>query len=120
MQPNHAVQAVYARVVDRLEDLVASEPSWEKRRKWFQQQHKTPGVTAHGLSTPAVRKLIRGFRLGFRSPGPENRIALATLLYRSASFEQATIADARVELCLPVPLNRPKSPLVAENPRALP
>jgi 3-methyladenine DNA glycosylase AlkD len=95
------VEELHREVLRRLEELVKREPGTAKRLAWFRQQHKTPGVTSHGLSTPAVRKLIRGFRNDFRQLRLEDRFSLAALLYNSGNFEQATIADTLVELSLP-------------------
>jgi 3-methyladenine DNA glycosylase AlkD len=95
------IRELHAEIVRQLEQLVESGAASEKRLKWFTMQHKTPGVTAFGISTPAVRKLIRGFRKEFGQLDLEGKFALATLLYQSGNFEQATMGDTLVEMALP-------------------
>jgi len=96
------IEELYLEISRRLEQLVKSESVSEKRLKWFRQQHKTPGVTSYGLSTPTVRRLIRSFLNDFQLLGLEDRFSLATWLYESGNFEQATIGDTLVELNIPV------------------
>jgi 3-methyladenine DNA glycosylase AlkD len=101
MTSNRQLQELHQAIIFDLEQLLKEEPDPEKRRKWFQQQHKTPGVDAYGISLPAVRKLIKRFVLEFRELTMEAKFDLATLLYQSGNFEQATIGDTLVELALP-------------------
>jgi 3-methyladenine DNA glycosylase AlkD len=95
------IQELYVGIVRQLEQLAKSETGLEKRLRWSKEQHKTPGIAAHGISTPTVRKLIRRFLSQFRQLDLKDKFALATLLYESGNFEQATIGDTLVELNLP-------------------
>lgn len=101
MRSDIQIQELHAEIIRQLEQLVKSESSLEKRLKWFEQQHKKPGVTAYGISTPTVRKLIKSFMSEFQQLGLEDKFTLATLLYKSGNFEQATIGDTLVELNIP-------------------
>jgi 3-methyladenine DNA glycosylase AlkD len=92
---------LHAEIVNRLEQMVKSETGLEKRLKWFEQQHQVPGLTAYGIPTPKVRKLIHRFMSKYKQLSLEEKFALATQLYESGNFEQATIGDALVELNLP-------------------
>jgi 3-methyladenine DNA glycosylase AlkD len=95
------IQELYAEIKKRLERLVECGSVSEKRLKWFRQQHRTPGVTSYGLSTPAVRKLIRGFKREFQQLSLEEKCSLAIALYKSGNFEEATIGDTLMEFALP-------------------
>lgn len=95
------IKALQAELAEELEQLAASEPDVEKRLKWFRKQHKTPGVTAYGIRTPTVRKLIKRYKEEFQQLTLEEKLSLAIRLYDSGNFEQATIGDLLVERSLP-------------------
>jgi hypothetical protein len=66
MRPSMQLEELHAEIVNQLEQLVKSETGLEKRLRWFKQQHQTPGLTALGIRTPTVRKLIHGFMNKFQ------------------------------------------------------
>lgn len=95
MNPTTHIHDLYSTIVNDLEILAEPKAS-EKRRAWFNQQHKG-SIKCYGIKTPDIRRLIRKYAHEFNQLTLKEKFGLAKMFYTSNWFEQATIGDALVE-----------------------
>jgi 3-methyladenine DNA glycosylase AlkD len=92
------MEKLYSDLVGQLEQLIEKDTKLESRLKWFKQQHKSSKLTAYGIRTPEIRKLIRRNMKQFQQLSLLEKFDLAKMLFKSGNFEQATIGDTIIEL----------------------
>ncbi len=81
------LEDLHSAVVEALKGRAS--PGWAARSHWA---HKNPDYASYGLSTPELRRVLRGFRQSFKGLGLQERLYLAEELSKAGIEEQAHVA----------------------------